>query len=63
MNNISRNIVTQAIDTNAIIVLGDTKHLRMQKQNIRGRKFNRTLSGFQYYKLLHCYLFIVTASI
>jgi len=32
-------------------VLADIKHMRMQKQNTRRRKFNRMLSGFQYYKL------------
>ena len=51
IHNISRDIVNQAINTNAIIVLGDIKHLRMQKLNTQGRKFNRKLSGFQYYKL------------
>jgi putative transposase len=51
IHNISRDIVNQAINTNAIIVLGDIKHLRMQKQNTREKKFNRKLSGFQYYKL------------
>ena len=34
-------------------MLGNIKHLRMQKQNTRGRKFNRKLSGFQYCKLTH----------
>jgi IS605 OrfB family transposase len=47
----SRDIVNQAIKTNAIIVLGDIKHLRRRKQNTGGRKFNRKLAGFQYYKL------------
>jgi len=51
IHNISRDIVNQAINTNAIIVLGDIKHLRMQKLNRLGRKFNRKLAGFQYYKL------------
>ena len=51
IHKISRDIVNQAINTNAVIVLGDIKHLHMQKQNTRGRKFNRKLSGFQYYKL------------
>jgi len=32
-------------------VLGDIKHLRRQKQNTRGKKFNRKPSGLQYYKL------------
>ena len=43
IHNISRDIVNQAIKTNAIIVLGDIKHLRMQKQNTQGKKFNRKL--------------------
>jgi transposase len=36
-----------------LIVLGDLKHLRKKKQNTTGRKFNRKLAGFQYYKLAH----------
>ena len=51
MHNISRDIVKQAIKINAIIVLGDIKYLRRRKQNTQRRKFNRKLSGFQYYKL------------
>ena len=51
IHNTSRDIVNQAINTNAIIVLGDIKHLRSRKQNTRGKKFNKKLSGFQYYKL------------
>jgi IS605 OrfB family transposase len=51
IHNISRDIVNQAINTNAIIILGDIKHLRKKLQNIQGRKFNRKLAGFQYYKL------------
>ncbi|HYA82563.1 MAG TPA: IS200/IS605 family accessory protein TnpB-related protein, partial [Candidatus Bathyarchaeia archaeon] len=51
IHNISRDIVNQAINTNAIIVSGDIKHLRRRKQNTQGRRFNRKLSGFQYYKL------------
>ena len=37
MHNISRDIVNQAINTNAIIVLGDIKQLRRRKQNTRGK--------------------------
>ena len=51
IHNISRDIVNQAIKANAIIVLGDIKHLRRRKQNTQGKKFNRKLAGFQYYKL------------
>src|SRR5918995_381332 len=51
IHNVSRDIVNRAIETNALIVLGDIKHLRKKKQNTMGRKFNRKLAGFQYYKL------------
>jgi transposase len=34
-----------------LIVLDDIKNLRSRNQNTRGRKFNRKLSGIQYYKL------------
>ena len=51
IHNTSRDIVNQAIKTNAIIVLGDIKHLRRRNQNTQGKKFNRKLAGFQYHKL------------
>jgi len=51
IHNISRDIVNQAIESNAMIVLGDIKHLRRRKKNTRGKKFNRKLAGFQYCKL------------
>ncbi|MGB6532537.1 MAG: IS200/IS605 family accessory protein TnpB-related protein, partial [Candidatus Nitrosopolaris sp.] len=51
VHNISRQIVNRAIETDALIVLGDIKHLRKREQNKHGRKFNRKLAGFQYYKL------------
>ena len=51
VHNISRQIVNRALETDALIFLGDIKHLRSRNQNTRGRKFNRKLSGFQYYKL------------
>jgi len=51
IHDISRDIVNQAINTNAPTILGDIKHLLRRKQNTQGRKFNRKLSGFQYYKL------------
>jgi putative transposase len=40
IHNISRQIVNRAVETNALIVLGDTTHLCNRKQNTRGRKFN-----------------------
>lgn len=48
---VSRDVVNRAIETNALIVLGDIKHLCRRRQNTKGRNFNRKLSGFQYYKL------------
>ena len=51
VHNISRQIVNRALETDALIVLGDIKHLRRRKQNTQGKKFNRKLAGFQYYKL------------
>jgi putative transposase len=45
IHNISRDIVNQAVERNALIVLGDIKHLRRIHQNTRGRKFNRNLEG------------------
>ena len=51
IHNVSRDIVNRDIETSALIVLGDIKHLRKKKQNTMGSKFNRKLAGFQYYKL------------
>ena len=51
IHNISRQIVNRALERDALIVLGDIKHLRKREQNKHGRKFNRKLAGFQYYKL------------
>ena len=46
VHNISRQIVNRALETDALIVLGDIKHLRKREQNKHGRKFNRKLAGF-----------------
>ena len=54
IHNISRDIVNQAIKTNAIIVLGDIKHLRRRNQNTRGRKFNRKLIRKVYERYKDC---------
>ena len=52
IHNISRQIVNRALEANALIVLGDIKHLRGRKQSKNmGRKFNRKLARFQYYRL------------
>ena len=51
VHNISRQIVNRTFETDALIVLGDIKHLRKREQNKHGRKFNRKLAGFQYFKL------------
>jgi putative transposase len=49
VHNISRQIVNRAIESNALITIGDIKHLR--RRHNTNRKFNRKLAGFQYYKL------------
>jgi putative transposase len=56
IHNISREIVNRAIETNALIVLGDIKYLRKKKKQRcyrggRKRRMARLLSGFPYYKL------------
>jgi len=48
LHKISREIVNRAKRENAVIVLGDLKGIR--KQN-KGRKFNRKLNSFPYYRL------------
>jgi len=48
LHKISRKIVNRAKEENAVIVLGDLKGIR--KQN-KGRKFNRKLNSFPYYRL------------
>ena len=48
LHKISREIVEQAIKTNSLIVFGNLKEIR--KQN-KGRRFNRKLNSFPYFKL------------
>ncbi|MFZ0220972.1 MAG: transposase, partial [Candidatus Nitrosopolaris sp.] len=52
VHKITREIVNRAIETDSLIVLGKLKGLRNQekKKRRRGRKFNRKLSGFPYFK-------------
>ena len=56
IHKITREIVNRAIETDSLIVLGKLKSLRNQgyvrlaKGRGRGRKFNRKLSGFPYFK-------------
>ncbi len=51
IHKITREIVDRAIETDSLIVLGKLKGLRNQeKKEGRGRKFNRKLSGFPYFK-------------
>ena len=50
IHNISRQIVNRAIESSALITIGDIKHLRRHNSN---RKFNRKLASFQYYSLTH----------
>lgn len=48
LHKISKEIVEQAIKTNSLIVFGDLKEIRNQN---KGRRFNRKLNDFPYYKL------------
>jgi len=50
IHNISRQIVNRAIESNALITIGDIKHSRRHNSN---RKFNRKLASFQHYSLTH----------
>jgi putative transposase len=51
IHKITREIVNRAIETDSLIVLGKLKGLRnREKKKERGRKFNRKLSGFPYFK-------------
>ena len=51
IHKITREIINRAIETDSLIVLGKLKGLRNQeKKEERGRKFNRKLSGFPYFK-------------
>ncbi|MGA9152113.1 MAG: transposase [Candidatus Nitrosopolaris sp.] len=52
IHKITRDIVNRAMETSSLIVLGKLKGLRNQdkKKGKRGRKFNRKLSGFPYFK-------------
>ena len=52
IHKITREIVNPAIETDSLIVLGKLKGLRNREKEGRGRgrKFNRKLSGFSYFK-------------
>ncbi len=53
IHKINRDIVNQAVETNAVIVLGNIKYLRKRKQKQYRRRMARPLlSGFPYYKLM-----------
>jgi len=53
LHKINRDIVNQAVETNAVIVLGNIKYLRKRKQKQYRRRMARPLlSGFPYYKLM-----------
>jgi IS605 OrfB family transposase len=41
VHNLSRQIVNRALETDALIVLGDIKHLRRRNQNTQGKKFQQ----------------------
>ena len=48
LHKISKAIVQEAVENNYIIVLGELKGMR---RNGKGRRFNRKLNSFPYYKL------------
>lgn len=48
LHKISRWIVTKAVETNSVIVLGDLKGI---SKSAKGRRFNRIVSSMPYYKL------------
>ena len=50
IHNISRQIVNRAIESNALITIGDIKHPRRHNGN---RKFSRKLASFRHYSLTH----------
>lgn len=52
IHKISREIVDRAIESNAIIILGNIKYLRKKKQKQYRKRMARLLAGFPYYKLM-----------
>jgi putative transposase len=50
IHKITREIVNRAIKTDSLIVLGKGLRNQEKKKGTRGRKFNRKLSGFPYFK-------------
>ena len=50
IHKITREIVNRAIETDSLIVLGKLTGLRNQKKKGRGKRVNRRLSGFPYFK-------------
>jgi putative transposase len=50
IHKITREIINRAMETESLIVLGELKGLRNQEKKEKGRKFNRKLSGFPYFK-------------
>jgi putative transposase len=52
VHKISREVVNRAVETRAIIVLGNIKYLRKRKQKQYRRRMARLLAGFPYYKLM-----------
>ncbi|MEM3467012.1 MAG: transposase [Thermoproteota archaeon] len=48
LHKVSREIVNEALETNAMIAIGNLKGI---KERDRGRRFNRKLNGFPYHRL------------
>jgi putative transposase len=51
IHKISREIVNNALETNAVIILGNIKYLRKRNQRHYRKRMARLLSGFPHYKL------------
>ena len=52
IHKISRDVVNQAVEAKAIIILGNIRYLRRRKQRQYRKRMARLLSGFPYYKLM-----------
>jgi putative transposase len=52
IHKITRELVNQALEQNALIVIGNLKGLRNRDKKKMGKKFNRKISGFPYFKFV-----------
>jgi|GEM_PF-5210007 len=61
IHKITREIVNRAIETDSLIVLGKLKGLRNGRG--RGRKFNRKLAGFPYFKFTEYITYVAALAV